>query len=226
MACKKTGLPAILTTFDHSQEYSNLGSDLRRLSMPGIRESTPSHLQKMDDLSHLIDEASANRKYLIIDVPAAFTLGHPMFNVLRNSRILDASSTAALVPIMTGDSGTSGAVSSLRTLTSFGFCFDRGIFRRWRFHGDPSPTEMSRLPNYPVWRAECLSQLALEFIQQEFSRVGNPTLNHLPRLREIQVRERLPACGREARQEAIAQLETALKTICHAILSPIATRIP
>lgn len=179
----------------------------------------------MDDLSQVIDEASANSKLLIIDLPAAYTLDHPMFGVFRNSGIMEASTTAALVPIMAVDSGTSGAVSALRTFMNFGFRFDRGIFRQWRFHGDPSRPDMSRLPNYPVWRAGFLSQLALEFIHQEVRRVGNPALNHLPRLREIQVRERLPACGRVALQDAIAHLEKAQNAICHAILSPISTRI-
>jgi hypothetical protein len=62
VVCKnKAGIPAILATFDHSREYPNLGSDLRRLFMPGIRESPQSHPQNMDDLSQVIDEAGANR---------------------------------------------------------------------------------------------------------------------------------------------------------------------
>jgi len=224
MVCKKVGIPAILATFDHSREYPNIGSDLRRLFMPGMRQSPHTHPKNMDDLSQVIDEVSANRKFLIIDVPAAFTLRHPMFGVLRSSGILDASSTTALVPIMAGDSGTSGAASTLRTLRSFGFSFDRGIHRQWRFRGDLSPSDMSRLPNYPVWHVGFLSQLALEFIYQEVSRVGNPALNHLPRLREIQARERLPAAGRESLQQAIEHLETAQNIIYRAILAPISTR--
>lgn len=225
MVCKKVGIPAILATFDYSREYPTIGSELRRLSMPGMRQSPHTHPQKTDDLSQVIDEVIANRKFLIIDVPAAFTLRHPMFGALRNSGILDASSTTALVPIMAGDSGTIGAASTMRALGSFGFRFDRGIHRQWRFRGDLSPTDMFRLPNYPVWHVGFLSQLALEFIYQEISRVGNPTLNHLPRLREIQARERLPVSGRESLQEAIAHLELAQKAICHAILAPITTQI-
>jgi len=106
---KKAGIPAILATFDLRRSYPNIGGDLRRLKMPGVKRLPQDVPYHFDDLSQVFDEARANHKFVIIDVPAGFCANHPMFGVLRNSNILDADKIAALIPIMAEDYGTCGA---------------------------------------------------------------------------------------------------------------------
>ena len=219
--CKKAGIPAILATFDLRRAYPNIGGDLRRLKIPRVKPLPQEQPYDFEDLSQVFDEARANHKFVIIDVPAGFCANHPMFGVLMNSGILDAISIAALVPILAEDYGTCGAEMAMRTFTNSGIRFDRGLFRRWALHGASSPANISRLPNFPVWRANCLSRRAIDLVTQEAQRVGNPTLNHLPRLIEIQASNSLPSTDREPLQEAITHLEGARKAIFRTILAPI-----
>jgi hypothetical protein len=219
--CKKAGIPAILATFDLRRAYPYIGGDLRRLKTPGVKPPPQDQPCTFEDLSQVFDEARANHKFVIIDVPAGFCANHPMFDVLRNSGLLDATSIAALVPIMADDYGTSGAEMAVRTFANSGIRFGRGLFRRWALHGASSPDDISRLPNFPVWRAGCLSRRALELLAQEAQRVGNPTLNHLPRLLEIQANKDLPDMDQGPLQEAITHLEGARKAILKTILVPI-----
>ncbi len=219
--CKKAGIPAILTTFDLRRSYPNLAGDLRRLKITGVKPLPHDQPYNIEDLSQIFDESRANHKFVIIDVPAGFCANHPMFGVLMNSGILDATSIAALVPIMAEDYGTCGAEMAMRTFTNSGIHFDRGLFRRWALHGSSSPANISRLPNYPVWRANCLSLRAIDLVTQEAQRVGNPSLNHLPRLIEIQTNKYFPNMDQGPLQEAITHIEGARKAIFKTILAPI-----
>jgi hypothetical protein len=208
--CKKVGIPAILATFDLRRSYPNIGGDLRRLKIPGVKRLPQDEPCHFVDLSQVFDEARANHKFVIIDVPAGFCANHPMFGVLMNSSIHDATSIAALVPIMAEDYGTCGAEMAMR-----------GLFRRWALHGAPSSANISRLPNYPVWRANCLSRRAIDLVIQEAQRVGNPALNHLPRLIELQANSNSQRTDQGPLEEAITHLEGARKAIFKTILAPI-----
>jgi len=219
--CKKAGIPAILATFDLRRSYSIIGGDLRRLKMPGVNPLPQEQPYDLEDLSQVFDEARANHKFVIIDVPTGFSANHPMFGVLMNSGILDATSIAALVPIMAEDYGTCGAEMAMRTFTNSGINFNRGLFRRWALHGSSSPANISRLPNYPVWRASCLSRRAIDLVIQEAQRVGNPALNHLPRLIELQANSNSQRMDQGPLEEAITHLEGARKAIFKTILAPI-----
>ena len=219
--CRKSGIPAILASFDLRRAYPNIGGDLRRLKAPGIRHLPQEHPYNFDDLSQVFDEARANHKFVIIDVPAGFCANHPMFGVLMNSGIHDVTSISSLVPIMAEDYGTCGAEMAMRTFTNSGIRFNRGLFRRWALHASSSPANLSRLPNYPVWRANCLSRRAIDLVMQETQRVGNPALNHLPRLIELQANNSLPSTDHSPLQEAITHLEGARKAIFKTILAPI-----
>jgi hypothetical protein len=219
--CKKAGIPVILATFDLRRSYPNIGKDLRRLKMPGVKFLSHDHPYNLDDLSQLFDEARANHKFVIIDVPAGFCANHPMFGVLRNSNIFDANTISALIPIMAEDYGTCGAEMAMRTFTNSGIHFNRGLFRRWALHASSSTANISRLPNYPVWRSNCLSRRAIDLVTQEAQRVGNPALNHLPRLIELQATRILQSTGQGPMEEAITHLEGARKAIFKTILAPI-----
>jgi len=219
--CKKAGIPAILASFDLRQTYPNIGGDLRQLKMPGVKRLPQDEPYHFEDLSQVFDEARANHKFVIIDVPAGFCANHPMFGVLRNSGFLDATSIAALVPIMAEDYGTCGAEMAMRTFTNSGIRFNRGLFRRWALHASSSPANISRLPNYPVWRANCLSRRAIDLVTQEAQRVGNPALNHLPRLIELKANSNSQSLDQGPLEEAITHLEGARNAIFKTILAPI-----
>ena len=223
--CKKAGIPAILATFDLHRSYPKIGGDLRRLRMPGVKPLPQDEPYNYEELSQVFDEARANHKFVIIDVPAGFCANHPMFGVLRYSSILDATSIAALVPIMAEDFGTCGAEMAIRTFTNFGIRFDRGLFRRWALDGASSSGNISRLPNYPVWRANCLSRRAIDLVSQETQRVGNPVLNHLPRLIELQASNNMPSTDHGPLKEANTHLEGARKAILKTILAPISRHV-
>jgi len=222
--CKQLGIPAILTTFDHQRSYPDIGPDLRQLNIPGVT-SNRGQVNAFEDLTQVFAEAQAIHKFVIIDFPTGYSTNHPMFEVLKNSVAL-AATTAALVPILSGDNDISGATTAIQQFTNIGICFDRGLIRRWTFHGDPSPTDMSRLPNYPLWRAGGLSMRARNFINQEVQRVGNPAFNALPRLCEIQATGIKPCSDAAPLQESVDHLESAKKAIFKAILAPITVRIP
>ena len=219
--CKKAGIPAILATFDLRRSYPNIGGDLRRLKIPGVKRLPQDKPYHFEDLSQVFDEARANHKFVIIDVPAGFCANHPMFGVLMNSGIHDVTSISALVPIMAEDYGTCGAEMAMRTFTNSGIRFNRGLFRRWALHASSSPANISILPNYPVWRANCLSRRAIDLVTQETQRVGNPALNHLPRLIELQAIRILQSTDQGPLEEAITHLEGARKAIFKTILAPI-----
>lgn len=219
--CKKNGIPAILATFDHRRSYPNIGGDFRRIKLPGIKPSTPEQNSNIDNLSQVLDEARANHKFLIIDVPTGFSANHPMFSVLRNSSIFEANTISALVPILAEDYGTCGAEMALRTFTNFGIHFNRGLIRRWALDASSSPADVSRLPNFPVWRTNCLSPRAIDLVNQEAQRVGNPTLNHLLRLNELQANKIFPSTDHGPMKEAITHIEGARKAIFKTILAPI-----
>jgi len=219
---KRSGIPAILATFDHGHRYPNIGRPLRRIKMPWGRDSDISQHHTSYDLSQIFDEALATHKLVIIDVPAGFNLNHPMIEVIMNSNISDAYTVAALVPAIAGDDDTCGASIAMRTLASTGIHFDRGLIRLRRITKASERTALSRLPTYPLWRPESLSGRAVELINQEVERVGNPSLSDLPRLIEIQASENLSVLDREPIQQAIAHFDAAEKAICQAVIAPIA----
>ena len=219
--CRKAGIPAILASFDLQRAYPNIGGDLRRLKVPGIKHLPQEHLYNLDDLSQVFDEARANHKFVIIDVPAGFCANHPMFGVLRNANVFYANTISALIPIMAEDYGTCGAEMAMRTFTNSGIRFNRGLFRRWALHASSSPANITRLPNYPVWRAGCLSRRAIDLVMQEAQRVGNPAFNHLPRLIELHANRTLQSSDQGPLEEAITHLEGARKAIFKTILAPI-----
>ena len=223
--CKQLGVPAIFATYDHQRSYPAIGPDLRRLNIPGLITSTRRHANAFEDLAAVFAEAQAIRKLVIIDIPAAFSTNHPMFEELKNSGVLAATTTAALVPVLSGDNGISGASTAIRQFTDLGIRFGRGLIRRWTLHGDPSPTDMSRLPNYPLWRAASLSMRAQELIHQEIQRVGNPALHTLPRLCELQALGEVSTFDKSPIQEAIDHLVSARTAIFNTILAPITKRI-
>lgn len=219
--CKKAGIPAILASFDLRRAYPNIGDDLRRLKVPGTKHLPQEHPYNFDDLSQVFDEARSNHKFVIIDVPAGFCANHPMFGVLRNANVLNANTIAALVPIMAEDYGTCGAEMAMRTFTNSGIRFNRGLFRRWALHASSSPANITRLPNYPVWRTGCLSRCAIDLVMQEAQRVGNPAFNHMPRLIELHANRRLQSSDQGPLEDAITHLEGARKAIFKTILAPI-----
>lgn len=224
-ACKKNGIPAILATFDNRRLYPNIRGDLRRMKMPGIKPLAQEPTYNFEDLSQVFDEARANRKFVIIDVPTGFSPNHPMFDVLTHSGIHDATSIAALVPIMAEDYGTCGAEMAIRTFANSGIHFKRGLFRSWALHAYSSPADVTKLPNFPVWRANCLSRRAIDLVNQETRRVGNPTLNHLPRLIELQANHTMLGIDDGPLNEAITHLEGARKAIFKTILAPISSPV-
>lgn len=222
--CKKQGIPAILVTFDYNRYYFDLDPDLRRLKAPVRGTSDREQHKAFDDLLEVFNEARANNKFVIIDVPVGITMNNSMLSLLRNRDILNASSTAALVPIMAGES--TGAEMALRAFTGFGIHCDRGLFRRFVLPGDPTSTDLSRLPAYPVWRTKYMSRATMKLIKQEIERVCNPSLNHLPRLLELEPGKNLPDTRREHLEQAIAHFDLAKKAIYRAILAPITNMIP
>lgn len=203
------GIPAIIATFDKRHQYPNIGLDLCRLTVPDQNHSDEHHYENRDRLSQVVKDAVANHKLLIVDLPAGFILDQLKFEVLQNSGLTKASSSAALVPILSGNYGAGASAQAIQAFDKFEIRFDRGLIRRWKILGDPTPPDMSRAPNYPVWRAECLSSRALKLINQEVQRIGNPAFNTLPRLCEMRESGILPSSDIRPIHEAVTHLDSA-----------------
>ena len=221
--CKKLGIPAILVTFDYHRYYPDIGH-IRRLELPDRGALDRDRHKALDDLLEVFNEARANNKFVVIDVPVGITMNNSMLSLIRNRCIQNVSSIAALVPIMAGES--TGAEMALRAFTSLGIHCDRGLIRRFTHPGDPTSTNLSRLPAYPVWCPKYTSRATMELINQEIERVCNPTLNHLPRLHELRHSQLLTKSKSGPIAEAIEHFDLAKKAIYRAILAPITNMIP
>ncbi len=225
VVCKKHGIPAILVTFDYHRPYPDIGPDLRRLVAPRSGSSDRRRYILLDELKQVFDEARANHKFVVIDVPVGFAMNQAVLELLRDGGIAEASTISALVPVMAGDQGTTSAEMALRAFPGSGANFNRGLIRCFVLPGESSRIGLSRLPSYPVWRPSFLSPRAVELFHQEVERAGNPSFDHLPRLREIEADVKTPRSDPGPTREAITHLEYAKKAIYQTILSPIATRM-
>lgn len=193
--------------------------------MPGSESSDRRRHIALDKLARVFDEARANHKFVVIDVPVSLAANQAMLSLLRDGGITEATSTLALVPIMACDFGTTGAESALRAFSSVGVNFRHGLIRHFAFPRDASKTCTSRLPAYPIWRPTFLSPRAVELFYQDVARVGNPALHHLPRLRGLLSDVKTPGTDRGPIRDAIPHIESATKAICQTVLAPIASRI-
>lgn len=223
--CKTHGIPAVFVTFDANRTYPDIGPDLRRLIASGSESSVRRRHMALDRLARVLGEARANHKFVVIDVPVGLTANQAVLMLLRDGGITEATSISALVPIMAGDFGTTGAESALRAFSCSCVNFNRGLIRSFVLPMDDSRTCTSRLPVYPMWRPSFLSPRAVELFHQEVERVGNPALHQLPRLREIADDVKTLGSDRGPIRDAIAHMESATKAICQTILAPIASRM-
>ncbi|MEO8614826.1 MAG: hypothetical protein ABI600_06780 [Luteolibacter sp.] len=224
VACGLSGIPAILATFDHQHRYPDIGSDLRRLGEPGVTFPGENESALPDELIRIAEEAQAENKFLIIDVPAGFDADHPMFEAIQNAGIPRASSIAALMPVHPSEPGSWGAALSTTSFREIGIWFDQGLFRFWDSHR-LTPLPNLSLPKFPMWKAAYLSRQVIQLIHQrnwhfDQQHVIAEPMKTMPQ-DFAQFLTESPA-----QYELSTHIEAARKAIFHSILSPISVSLP
>ena len=222
MACKLSGIPAILATFDQQRAYPDTGTDLRRLPVPDAHTYGQSGPENIGCLLPLIHEARLLGKFLIIDTKSGFTLKDPMFDVLEYCGIPDATSIAALLPIGQNIPNSKVAEIQCSDFREIGISFTRGLFRSWAVGaGSTSLEEPNHTQAFPVWRSAELSKKALAIINDGHSFLEYDSNLHVPDLFGCLSNQNGPRREKGARLEARSHLPAAKTAIFNALLAPI-----
>ena len=220
-ACKLSGVPAILATFDQDRRYPDLGIDLRRLPVPDGETPGQSGIENLGCLLPIVAEARSMNKFLIIDTRTGFRLQDPMFEVLEYCGIPAATSTAALIPIKNRipEHLIEMQCGDFREIE---ISFTRALVRSWA-----KVAEFRLLPilhNFPeiqLWRSNNLTKLALAMIHD-----GHPSTQYeqglpLPDLFGHICGQKSRVSKNDPRQEIKRHLHTTRKAIFDDILAPI-----
>ena len=222
MACKLSGIAAILATFDPQRAYPEIGTDLRRLPVPDAHTYGQSGPENIGCLLPLVHEAQSFGKFLIIDTKSGFTLKDPMFDVLEYCKIPDATSITALLPIGQNIPNSNVAETQCSDFREIGISFSRGLFRSWAVGaGSTSPADFNYPKAYPVWRPSELSKKALAIINDGHSFLECDSNLLIPDLFGYLSNQNGPRRERGARLEARSHLPAAKTAIFNALLAPI-----
>ena len=222
MACKLSGIAAILATFDQLRAYPHVGTDLRRLPVPDAHTFGQSGPENICCLLPLIHEAQSFGKFLIIDTKSGFTLKDPMFDVLEYCGIPEAASIAALLPIGQNIPNSNVAEIQCIDFQEIGILFSRGLFRSWAVGaGSASLGDPSYPPAFPVWRALELSKKALAIINDGNSFLENDSDLLVPDLFGCLCTQSASRRNKGERLEARSHLTAARVSIFNSLLAPI-----
>ena len=220
IACKLSGIAAILATFDQQRAYPEIGTDLRRLPVPDAHTYGQSGPENIGCLLPLVHEAQSFGKFLIIDTMSGFTLTDPMFDVLEYCRIPEATSIAALLPIGQNIPISNVAETQCSDFREIGISFTRGLFRSWAV-GAGSTSDSNHPLAYPVWRPAELSKKTLAIINDEHSFLECDSNLHVPDLFGCLSNQNGTRREKGARLEARSHLPAAKTAIFNALLAPI-----
>lgn len=222
VACRLSGIPAILATFDEKRRYPEIGTDLRRLPVPDGQTAGQSGPENIGCLLPLAGEARSIGKFLIIDTRTHFCLQDPMFEVLEYCGIPKNDSIAGLLPIGDGIPGYSAALTLCRDFLEIGISFNQRLFRSWARGAHSRPlAAKGDCPEIPLWRPNELSKKALATINKGRSYIEYESRPPVPDLfghigmRGSQVPKSAP------RLEIEQHLSAAQKAIFDAVLAPI-----
>ena len=221
VACRLSGIPAILATFDQHRRYPEIGADLRRLPVPDGETPGQSGIENLGCLLPLVAEAKSMGKFLIIDTRTGFCLQDPMFEVLEYCQIPEAASIAALLPIQNGIPGCGSAVTLCKDFLDIELSFSQCVFRSWATGADSRPLQaLGNFPSVPLWRPNELSKKALATIHNGHSFLEYAPMPPLPDLFghvcSVTLRPQ-----KAPRQEIERHLHGARKAIFDAILATI-----
>ena len=165
MACKLSGLPAILATFDEFRHYPDIGPDLRRLPVPDGETAGKSGIENLACLLPIIREAVAGNKLLILDTKSNFTVRDPMFEVLEYCGVHQATSIAALISCRQDLPGFYDGAMACRDFKSANILFDRGMVRAWGRPVHCATLGLMEIPRIDLWTPRVLSPQALFLLQ-------------------------------------------------------------
>ena len=227
MACKLSGIPAILATFDQRRRYPAIGTDLRRLPVPDGSTSGQSGIENLGCLLPLVAEAKSMNKFLIIDTRTGFSIQDPMFEVLEYDGIPEATSAAALIPIQNGIPNHYAAVTQCRDFVDIGISFTRALFRSWATGADSFPlSSLPNLPEVPLWKPSFLSKKALAMIHDAHSFPECEPRMPVPDLFGYVRDETSLLAKKDPELEVKLHLLAARRAIYNAILAPICDSPP
>lgn len=222
MACKLSGIPAILATFDQRRRYPEIGADLRRLPVPDAETPGQSGIENLGCLLPIAAEAKTMRKFLIIDTRTGFNLQDPMFEVLEYCGIPQADSIEALLPIQNNIPSYSAAVTQCGDFLEIGLSFSHRMFRTWARGADSRHLPaLGDFPEVPLWRPNELSKKALATIHDGHSFRGYTPMPPVPDLFGFVGGKTSKNSTTSARQEIERHLNAAHNAIFDAILAPI-----
>jgi len=221
--CKLSGISAIFATFDHQHAYPNIGSDINILTLPDDVTPEFEQPQTRTPLMQVVVEACNEQKFLIMDLQACFDSKQSVLNAIQDSGILQATSIAALMPILPGQPRAMHAAFIAGAIRGIGFLFDRGLLRLFDFRSGMMTPDLHGFPQFPVWITASLSHRAVEMIHQGVGvwSTDEPYIYQLPGQNEAQYRLGYPAKDWSPLNESIAHLKDARRTIFDAILAPI-----
>ena len=222
VACRLSGIPAILATFDEKRRYPEIGTDIRRLPVPDGETAGKSGIENLGCLLPFAAEARSMGKFLIIDTRTAFSIQDPMFEVLDYCGICEADSSTALLPIRDGIPGYSAAIILCRDFLEIGFSFNQRLFRSWARGADLRPLPaMLDFPAIPLWRPDELSKKTLERIHGGHSCLDSDAGPPDPDLFGHIGGQTSRVSKNNPRQEIERHLHAARASIFDAILAPI-----
>lgn len=222
MACKLSGIPAIIATFDQRRRYPEIGADLRRLPVPDGETPGQSGIESLGCLLPIAAEARSMSKFLIIDTRTDFNIQDPMFEVLEYCGIPEATSTAALLPIQNNIPSYSAAVSLTSDFREIGLSFTRSLFRSWARGADSRPLPaLGDFPQIPLWRPNELSKKALAMIHSGVPFVELEPSPPVPDLFGYVNDQTSSLAKKDPRLEIELHLHAARRAIFNTILDPI-----
>ena len=164
-ACRLSGLPAILATFDQTRRYPDIGPDLRRLPVPDGETAGQSGIENLACLLPIIREAEAGNKLLIIDTKSGFSVRDPIFEVLEYCGVHQAASIAALISSRQDLPGFYDGALACRSFQSVNISFARGLVRAWGRPVHCASMGLLEIPRIDSWTPRILSPRALSLIQ-------------------------------------------------------------
>lgn len=223
MACKLSGISAILATFDEHRHYPEIGTDLRRLPVPDGETPGQSGIESLGCLLPIAAEARSMSKFLIIDTRTGFNIQDPMFEIFEYCGIPEATSTAALLPIQHNIPSYSAAVSLTSDFREIELLFTRSLFRSWAKGADSRPLPaLQNFPAVPLWRPSELSKKALAMIHGGAPFVESEPSPPVPDLfGYVGDGQTSPFAKKDPRLEIELHLHAAKRAIFNAILAPI-----
>lgn len=158
MACKLSGIPAILGTYEMTKIYPQIGSDLRRLAKSGNQNDGGLPLQATDSMVSLIAEAREKNAMLIIDVKSGQEGETALKDVAESLSLAEADTIIALLPAL------HGMETDFRKLAMLDIRFTSIMIRYWGFRSPNIEVDKSKDQRHHHWRPGFLTKEMVDVI--------------------------------------------------------------